>query len=162
MYRYLFKINIMKDVVALIPIISIIVLCCTNPTEPSLDFSKMEVHYTKYGGKINTSKVDIYSSGLVNAYHIAHASLEILDSASTVLSMGQQKSIAELFEPFSTYDSYYEPNEWYTDGDYHVTVLIYEGSSDTVTVYEPKNANIPKRLSEIIQEMESLWEDLIG
>lgn len=147
---------------------SFVVLCsvviglsgCNSPTSPDLEFSKMEIHYTKIGGWINTSKLDIYGSGLVEAYHIGHASTEVLDSASTFLSQEAQRKIASLFESFSSYDSYYEPVDYGTDQNLHTTVFIYDREPDTVAVYQPERANIPSGLGKMIEEMESMWESI--
>lgn len=142
--------------------IVILFISCISPIkeEPDLEFAKMEIHYTKLGGWINTSKLDIYGSGLVNAYHISHASTEVLDSAKTFLSDEDQKRISSLFRSFSSYDRHYEPDQYVTDQNYHTTILDYEGVSDTVSVYMPHKANIPEGLKQIIEEMDSLWESM--
>jgi hypothetical protein len=152
----------MEKFIVVIYILSLFLFDCNNSTGPNsdLEFSKMEIQYKKSGGWINTSKLYIYGNGLVNAYHIAHASLDTIDSTSALLSQNDQRKIVYLFVAFANYDSNYEPNPWYTDGNYHVTIFVYEGKADTVTVYEPNNANIPEGLNKIIQEMESLWQSM--
>lgn len=142
--------------------IVILVISCSSPLkeEPYLEFAKMEIHYTKLGGWINTFKLDIYGSGLANAYQIKHANTEVLDSAKVFLSDEDQKRMSFLFRSFSRYDRHYRPNQHVTDQNYHITILDYEGISDTVSVYIPHKANIPVGLKQIIEEMDSLWENM--
>lgn len=152
----------MKKSSLIIFCIVILFISCSSPTkeEPDSEFAKMEIHYTKLGGWINTSKLDIYGSGLVNAYHIRHAGTEVLDNAKTFLSNEDQKRISFLFRSFSSYDRHYEPDQYVTDQNYHITILDYEGVSDTVSVYMPQEANIPEGLGQIIEEMGFLWETM--
>ena len=135
--------------------------CKDNPTgmehESDLEFSKMEIHYEKYGGWINTSVLDIYGNGRVYAYQIEHASYDTLNSSYIFIDEEEQNKLENLFESFSAYDSYYEPEVFLTDQDYHVTILIYEGKVDTVAVYMPEQSDMPDELEEIIHEMKSLW-----
>jgi len=44
-----------------------------------------------------------------------------------------------------------------TDGDHHEVAFVCSGQSHTVTVYEPEEAAMPKRLARLIRELESLW-----
>ena len=128
--------------------------------EPELIFSKMEIHYSKSGGWIYTSLLDINGNGLAIAQK--GSSPDFSDSASTNLSGGEKDKIARLFESFSNYDSYYEPKEHRTDQNYHTIIMIYENVSDTVAVYDPDKANIPKGLSNIIKEMDSIWWNILN
>ena len=127
--------------------------CKDNPSGTDIS-PDMEIHYTKTGGWINTSRLDIYGNGLVNAYQVKHASSDTLDSASTILSEEEQNRVVSLFGSFSTYDSHYEPDVFFTDQNYYTIVFIYEGEIDTVSVYMPGESNIPSGLEEIIDEME--------
>ncbi len=154
----------MKTNIIVIYLLSLFFIDCSNSTGPNsdLEFSKMEIHYTKVGGWINTSKLDVYGNSLVSAYLISQAALDIMDSSSTLLNEEEQNKMANLFMSFYTYDSKYEPKQWYTDGNLHIIIFVYEEKADTVTVYEPHNSNIPNGLNEIIQEMESLWKGILN
>jgi hypothetical protein len=135
--------------------------CKNNPTgtpqELDLEFSKMEIHYVKSGGWINTSKLDIYGDGRVNAYEIEHASNDTLNSSYIFIDEEEKDKLENLFGPFSDYDSYYEPEVFVTDQEYCSTIFVYEDKVDTVTVYMPEQSDIPDGLEEIIHEMKSLW-----
>lgn len=136
---------------------------CQHSTESmgDLDFQKMEVHYSKVGGWIHPTKLDIYGNGLVRAFLYDHSSLTLSDSASTVLTKKEQNEIAELFGRFSIYDRHYEPDDWVTDQNTHIIVLIYDSIPDTVSVYMPDKADIPLSLTRVILEMESLWANML-
>jgi len=135
---------------------------CEHSTEPTwkLDFQKMEIHYTKAGGWINPTKLDIYGNGLAIAYSFNQNA----DSAIAVLDQKEQDEIADLFRAFFSYNHYYEPKpeDWVTDQNSHMIILIYEGVPDTVSVYMPGKANIPLSLTKIILEMESLWAHVLN
>lgn len=135
--------------------------CKESPTgaedESDLEFSKMEIRYERSGGWINTSKLDINRDGRVNACEIAHASSDTLNSSYIFIDEEEQNKLENLFESFSDYDSYYTPEEFLTDQDFHTIVLTYEGDADTVDVYMPEESDMPDGLKEIIHEMESLW-----
>jgi hypothetical protein len=144
--------------------VALIPLACggSNEPEPNLLFSRMQIQYFKYGGYIETSKIFIYPNGRLDAYVISHNKVDTLGQASIVLSNEDRNDLARLFDPFSTFDPYYEPEHPLTDQNYHTTILIYEGVPDTVTVYMPDQADIPQGLRNIINEMESLLEYLFG
>ena len=150
----------MRSLVFVWSIFLVLSIGCNSPTRPypELEFSRMEIHYTKAGGWIHTLKLDIYGTGLIHAYQIAHASLDTLRNVSTFLSPEDRRRIAALFNDFPGYDSRYEPEPWYTDGNHHTIRFLYEGRADTVKVYEPEQAEIPGGLREILGEMESLWQ----
>ena len=152
--------GVVRRLVFMSSIFLVLSIGCNSPTRPysELEFSKVEVHYTKAGGWINTVKLDIYGTGLTHAYQISHASLDTLRNISTFLDLEDRRRIAALFADFSSYDSRYEPESWYTDGNHHTIGFLYEGKADTVKIYEPGQANIPRRLSDIIREMDSLWQ----
>ncbi len=57
---------------------------------------------------------------------------------------------------YSNYDRYYEPHEYWTVRNYSTPILIYERNVDTLSVYMPHVANIPKGLANI-NEIVSLW-----
>ena len=153
----------MRILAVLFPIFSLLFIRCSSPTQshPPLELAKMEIHYSKTGGWTHTATLDIYSDGLVRAHRIGHASLDTLARVSTFLNLEDQRRIAALFTGFSSYDSLYEPDPWYTDGDYHNINFVYEGNADTVSVYEPEQVKIPGGLRKIIREMESLWQHLM-
>lgn len=135
--------------------------CKNNPTgteqELDLEFSKMEIHYVKSGGWINTSKLDIYGNGRVDAYEIEHSSRDTLNSSYIILDEVEKNKLESLFESFSAYESHYEPEVFVTDQDFYTTILAYEDKIDTVTVYMPEQTDMPDGLEEIIHEMKSLW-----
>jgi hypothetical protein len=151
--------------IRLIGIFSLI-LSCQNSSEPKwdLNFQKMEIHYTKVGGWIHPTKLDIYGNGLVNTYLFNHSSYTATDSASTSLNRKQQKELAILFQSFASYDKYYEPKpgDWVTDQNTHTIILIYDSVPDTVSVYMPDKSDIPLSLIKIIMEMELLWANVIN
>ncbi len=133
-----------------------------NGPEPGLQFSRMQIQYTKTGGFINTSRLFIYPNGRLDAHVISQSKADTLEQGSLVLSDEDRNDLARLFEPFSSFDPYYEPENPVTDQNYHTTILIYEGVPDTVTVYMPDEADIPQGLRNIIDEMESLLDFLFG
>lgn len=69
--------------------------------------------------------------------------------------------MAGLFVSFPSYDSHYQPEPWYTDGDHHTIHYAYRGEADSVTVYEPEQAAIPGGLRRLIREMESQWQHMM-
>ena len=73
------------------------------------------------------------------------------------MDLEERDEILQLFNSFKKYDSYYEPHQWYTDGNYHIVILTNHGTSDTVTVYEPQNTILPDDLTKIITKLEYLW-----
>jgi hypothetical protein len=147
-----------KDTI-FICLFSLLLFACDSSTGPPLnpELAKMEIHYSKGGGWIDTSELHIRDR-LVEAHHIRHASSDTIASNSMVLDRSDQRKIATLFLSFSDYESDYEPEPWYIDGNWYTIILVYEGVADTVSVYGPEDANIPKGLNSIIQEMESLWQ----
>ena len=153
----------MNKLIPIIFSISILLSSCKNSTDSNspLVFSKMEIHYTKMGGWIHTSILDIYGSGLVNGYILKHASCDTLDCAADTLSQNEMNNLGNLFGSFSNYDSYYEPEQFRTDQNIHTVILIYNNKRDTVSVYEPGRANIPNGLYNIIHEMEQLLERIL-
>ena len=133
-----------------------------EPGPEPLDYRMMEIHYEKFGGWINTSILDIFKDGSVKAYLYAHASDYLLDSASTVLTTMERENFARIFRYYSYYENFYRPRIYYTDGDYHQVILNYqEEIPDTVTVYEPHEANIPISLMNIIDSLETLFSRMI-
>ncbi len=155
------KISINLSIISAIVMI-LLWIGCEHSTEPkwTLNFQKMEIHYTKVGGWIHPTKLDIHSDGLVMAYLYDHRSYTMTDSASTILNRKEQSKIADLFRSFSSYDRHHEPEDWITDQNTHIIILIYDGVPDTVSVYMPAKADIPLSLTKIILEMESLWQML--
>ncbi len=133
----------------------------TASSRIDLEATDQEIHYIKSGGWINTAKLDIRSNGRVQACHIAHASAEIIDSASTVLTYAEKEKIVGLFRSFSNYARHYDPEHWYTDGEYYLIVRNTDEAADTVSVYEPENCNLPSGLENIIEELEHLWHRLL-
>jgi hypothetical protein len=153
----------MKKIAFFVVLIFLCIHCEKNiePTVSPLDFSKMEISYSRIGGWINTSLLLIDSTGFMEAFHIGHASDSLLNSISGSLSEDQKKELERLFSRFSQFNSYYEPSPWYTDGEIHKIILTYNAINDTVTVYEPENADIPKELNELINKLFNLWESLM-
>ena len=149
----------MKTEIIIYTFIILAFLACSTSTGPdvALIFSEMEIHYTKSGGWINTSKLDIMSDGTVNAFEMAHASGETINTSSKFLKDSKKEKLSILFSSFSEYESHYAPEPLHTDGNHHNIILLYEGKADTVTVYEPQNAIMPDRLYKIIQELENIW-----
>jgi len=125
--------------------------------ELDLEFSKMEIHYVKSGGWINTLKLNISGDGRVSAYEIEHASYDTLNSSYIFIDEEEKNKIESLFESFSDYNSHYEPEIFVTDQEYYTTIFVYEDKVDTVTVYMPEQSDLPDGLEEIIHEMKSLW-----
>ena len=139
-------------------------VACDEATEPhgGLSFSKMEIEHYWQGFKIPTSKLEIRGDGTATAYESFFSGPGSLRSASTTLTRGQQARIAELFENFANYDSYYEPEHRITDQDFRWTILIYDGVPDTVSVYMLSSADVPDGLALLINELESLWVSILG
>ena len=146
-----------------ISICAIVCAACSSPTGPygDLEFSALEIQYTRAGGWIDTARLDIHGTGQVRASRIAHASSDTVSRVSDVLTPDERRKIAAIFGWLPTYDPVYEPNPWVTDGNYHILIMRYEGRTDTVRVYEPDRARIPGGLKRIIREMETLWQRLM-
>lgn len=155
------RISINPSIISFIALI-LISVSCEHSTEPkwNLDFKKMEIHYSKVGGWIQPTKLDIYGNGLAIAYSFTQS----IDSAITILDKKKQNEIADLFKSFFSYNHYYEPKpeDWVTDQNTHTIILIYDGIPDTVSVYMPDKANIPLSLTKIIFEMELLWAHVLN
>ena len=132
---------------------------CNNINEPDSINNKLdtEIQYKKRGGWINTSILNISVRGSVNAYLQSHSTLDTLKSGFAELNFEERDEILRHFNSFGKYESYYQPFQWYTDGNYHTIVFIRNGLPDTVTVYEPQNCVLPEGLTEIINELENLW-----
>ena len=142
----------------------IFILQCDHTNEPSNDtliFSNMEVTYQRYGGWIDGSALHIDRTGSVEALLIGHASGCVVDSAFGNISEDLKTKFERIFAPFSEFDSYYRPADYYTDGEIHIIVLTYRSEPDTVFVYEPENSIIPIELNIMIAELYDLWENLI-
>jgi hypothetical protein len=154
----------MKASIFLLLLASVFVIYCSdsNEPEPELLFSRMEIRYYKTGGWINTSKLYIHKNGTANAYVLSNAKADTLDQGSMILSDEDRYNLAHLFEPFSTFDSYYEPDNPLTDQNYLTTILIYEEIPDTVTVYMLEEANVPYGMRQIIEGLESILNHLVG
>ena len=134
---------------------------CSGPTAPQarIEFSRMEVHYSREGGWTDAARLDLYgTAGRVRACRIAHASLDTLSSASDLLSSREWSEIAALFSGFSSLDSEYGPQPWYTDRDLYTVIFVYESRADTVMVHDPESARVPDRLRRILAAMESIWQ----
>jgi len=142
---------------------SVFIWGCSNLNEPGQnnDLRDTEIRYKKAGGWIDTSILNISASGSVTAYLRSHSTLDTIKTGSTYLNNEDRDEIISDFNSFGKYESYYEPSQWYTDGNYHTIILIKNGISDTVTVYEPQNSILPDGLTEIISEMEDLWIETI-
>jgi hypothetical protein len=135
---------------------------CDHSNDPKWnpDFQKMEIHYSKAGGWIVPTKLDIYGNGTVIAYSFNQNA----DSVLAVLDEKEQDQIEWLFKSFSSYDRYYEPKpeDWVTDQNTYMIIFLYDGIPDTVSVYMPEKADIPLSLTKIIVEMEALWAEVLG
>ena len=127
----------------------------------NIEFAKAEIHYTKSGGWIRTSKLDIYGNGLACASLIPGSNSNPLDSALPTLDEKERDRIAQLFAEFSLYRPHYTPVKFWTDQDYHTIVFIYENIPDTVSVYDPRRANLPRSLRKLIGGLEGLHERII-
>ena len=150
--------------VALFTIFVFFFIRCEKNTEPTLsplDFSKINISYSRAGGWTNTSILLIDSTGFIEALHIGHASDSLLSRNSSTISEDQKREFEILFSSFFQFDSYYEPSPWYTDGEIHRIIFCYEAQNDTVDVYEPENAKIPGDLNEIINKLYRHWKLLI-
>lgn len=133
----------------------------TNFQNQSSPLSKMEIHYHLVGGWINISVLDIKPSGEASAKLIGHGNLEILKENTLVLSDPQKRTLARSFSSFSLYKSYYQPEIYSTDGDYHTLILTKEGVSDTVIVYNPHEAPIPRTLKNLLSDIEELHRSVL-
>jgi hypothetical protein len=154
-----------KIILALfVGILCSLVLSCKSATdpEPRLLFSRMEISYIKSGGWINTSKLFIHKDGSVEAYVLKQNKADTVATGTFVLSEEDRFDLARLFEPFSTFEPYYEPQNPMTDQDLHVTILVYEEVPDTVMVYMPSEAVIPEGMRLILDQMGSLLDHVIG
>jgi len=141
-----------------------LVLSCSSSTDPEsrLLFSRMEITYIKSGGWINTSKLFIHKNGSVEAYVLTQNKADTVATGSFILSDEDRFDLARLFEPFSTFEPYYEPVNPLTDQDNHLTILVYEDVPDTVMVYMPGEAVIPEGMRLILEELGSLLDHLVG
>ena len=146
-------------------LILLILICgCNNFSEPIIEkeFSGTEIQYHKYGGWINTSRMIINDKGKIAAYLISQAALDTLKKGFSSLKSSEENELHEKFSSFSDYESNYSPNKWYTDGNYHTVIYMQNGLSDTVSVYEIQNSNIPEELRIIIDCLENLWYNTVN
>jgi len=152
--------KVMRKNSIIIFIISILFIQCNNSIEPNydLDFSEMEIHYSRsgQGGKVT---LNIYNNGLVNAYYSYGG--DTLKSSSRFLKDSEQDKLASQFESFSTYKSHYDPLINITDQDYITIIFSYSGMCDTVSVNMPYAADLPDRLKTIIASLENIWGEMI-
>jgi len=149
--------------ISVIILINLLFYCsASNGTGPAIEFSDIEVHYIKSGGWIITSKLDIYGDGLVKAQLIGHASAEPTETDSVILKEDDQQKMENMFSSFSNYDRHYEPDPWYTDGEYHLIIFTHGNKTDTVSVYGIWDTDIPTSLKEIIDKMERTWSSVLG
>lgn len=137
---------------------------CSTSTESveSLEFEKMSIEYRKSGGWINTFVLSIDGTGLISVHELSHASLDTISRGNSNLSAGEKEKMGELFAPFDEYKSYYQPEQYYTDGNSHQIILNYNSVSDTVAVYEPQNSNIPENLKKIIDFLEQKIQTVLN
>lgn len=142
----------------------IFLISCSASTDSnqSLQFENMNIEYSKVGGWINRYKLNIDEDGLTRCYEITHASMDTIDADSVFLNEREKEKLGELFATFQSFNSNYEPAQYYSDGNYHTIILYYEGRSDTVTVYEPRNCIIPKDLKDIITIMEQKLQSVLN
>jgi hypothetical protein len=142
----------------------LMILACSssNDPQPQLLFSRMEITYVKSGGWIDTSKLFIHKNGSVEAYILTQNKADTIASGSMVLSEQDRFDLASLFEPFSAFEPYYEPEDPLTDQDLHLTILVYEDVPDTVIVYMPDQAVIPDGMRVILEQMGSLIDHIVG
>jgi len=127
----------------------------------NIEFAKAEIHYTKSGGWIATSHLNIYGNGIASAFVFFGAIADQVDSTTIMLDQDEQDRLAQLFAWFSSYKPHYAPGKFWTDQDYHTIVFIYENIPDTVSVYDLPRANLPGSLRELIGELENLHERII-
>ena len=149
----------MKKLFFLLPLFFI---CSILNGPDDIDFSKMEVHFKKSGGWIDTSELDIYNTGLVEARNINHSGGEITNGKSMMLNDSEKKKVSDLFRSFPDYKRHYEPDPWYTDGNYYAVIFIHKNKPDTVSVYGLNDTDFPGSLEDIIKEMEKLWNKTLG
>ena len=126
----------------------------------NVQFAKAEIHYTKSGGWISTSKLDIYGNGLAWASVIPQWTLTPHDSAAVTLDRKEQNLLADLCGGFSSYNNHYEPKELISDMDFHVIVFIYGGVPDTVSIYDPHRTILPLRLRTLLAALEDLHTNI--
>jgi len=127
----------------------------------NIEFAKAEIHYTKRGGWIDTSHLNIYGNGIASAFVFSGVISDQSDSSTVMLDKSEQDHIARLCAGFSFYKHHYEPDKFWTDQDYHTIIFIYENIPDTVSVYNLHRANVPGRLRSLIDELENLHERII-
>jgi hypothetical protein len=142
----------------------IVLSCSSNTTDPEsqLLFSRMEIRYIEHGGWTNTSQLFIHKDGYVEGYILSQTKADTVASGDMILRDEDRNDLARLFEPFSSFDPYYEPDNPLTDQDIHTTILTYEGIPDTVTVYMLDEVVVPDRLRAIIEQMEILLAYVTG
>jgi hypothetical protein len=142
-----------KLLIITIMLLSIFSGSCSDATSP-LNFDQMNVVYTKSGGWIQTSKINVTKDGLTLFYKfIGPVDSTVKDS--TYLNQSEKNQLSQMFESFNSYKRYYQPAQYWTDQNYHVIVLNYEGQSDTVSVYDPAHCELPGNLKKIIDFFES-------
>jgi hypothetical protein len=127
----------------------------------NIEFAKLKVHYTKSGGWIATTQLNIYGNGVASAFVFSGAISDQVDSSAVMLDRNEQDHIARLFAAFSLYERHYAPSKIWMDADYYTVVFIYENKPDTVSVYDLHRANLPERLRKLFGELESLLERII-
>ena len=143
-------------------ILSLLFVQCDSSTEPipELSFSEIEVHYSKTGGWINSSSLNIYGNGKVEAYEV-NQRFDTLKSSSKILDNNEQIWVASLFKSFPTYEPNYFPQNYITDQDHHRIIFIYKGEPDTVSIYMPEKSNLPIGLQIILNELGNIYDEMI-
>ena len=132
----------------------ICISCERQPNSPvELQFEKMEIHYTKSGGWIQTVYLDILGNGIGYIHYPPQSSLA---DSTFWLTNGEKERLATLFSSFSDYNSHYEPDEFFTDQNYHSIIFIYNQKPDTVSVYDLGHAQLPLSLQLLINNLENL------
>ncbi|MGD9899890.1 MAG: hypothetical protein AB7T22_12265 [Calditrichaceae bacterium] len=133
---------------------------CEDPVSPALDYSQMEIHYQKSGGWIPVTSLSVNGAdAMITGVEISQQG-QSSDTLCEAANQTELNVLAEIFYGFDQYNDYYEPVDFHTDANYHQTVLIYKGKSDTVTVYDPDRVNLPSGLKRSIDEMEKMSDRL--
>ncbi len=140
-------------------LIGLVFPSCDGPNQPSLlRPSGLEIHYTRSGGWIDTSQLDVFPDGLVKACEFQHATRSVMRGDSAYISSRQMDHMSKLFDSFPQYDRRYEPPAIVMDQDRHRIICMRQGLADTVDIYMPSEARCPANLMAILCDLQTVWE----
>ncbi len=127
---------------------AVVLISCSGIVNPesTLEFGEYDLYFTKSGGWINPSGLNLYKNG--NVIAVSYGS-HGKDTTNTNITSGDQKKLSNLLIGFEKYDRHYEPSEYWTDQNYETIILVNRNISDTVSAYNRPFAKLPVKLNKL-------------